>query len=91
VVYTTLQVAVTTLPSRFAGLVAILFGLATLSYTRHPEGFLDFLGARVQQAIARRRTRHLGSGPPATGPAGGVDRVPVALGGAVAPAGEVAG
>jgi len=55
VVYATLQVAVTTLPSRFAGLVAVLFGLATLSYTRHPEGFLDYLGSRTQRAIARRR------------------------------------
>ena len=35
--------------------MAVLFGLATLSYTRHPEGFLDFLGGRVQAAVARRR------------------------------------
>ncbi len=47
IVYTTLQVAVTTLPSRYAGLVAVLFGLATLSYTRHPEGFLDYLAGRA--------------------------------------------
>jgi branched-chain amino acid transport system permease protein len=72
VVYTTLQVAVTTLPSRYAGLVAVLFGLATLSYTRHPEGFLDYLGARTQAAIAHRRARQmdgglLGSGPSAPG------------------------
>ena len=52
-VYTTLQVAVTTLPSRYAGLVAVLFGLATLSYTRHPEGFLDYLGNRTLTFIAR--------------------------------------
>ena len=51
VVYATLQVAVTSLPSRFAGLVAVLFGLATLSYTRHPEGFLDFLSGRAQLAV----------------------------------------
>jgi len=57
VVYATLQQAVTTLPGRFAGLVAVLFGLATLSYTRHPEGFLDYLGARTQQVVARRRSR----------------------------------
>ena len=61
-VYTTLQVAVTTLPSRFAGLVAVLFGLATLSYTRHPEGFLDYVGARTQDAIARRRAARSGAG-----------------------------
>jgi len=91
VVYTTLQVAVTTLPSRFAGLVAILFGLATLSYTRHPEGFLDYLGARVQNAIAHRRAGRLDARRPTTGPGGGADGVPVAIGGAVAPAGEVAG
>ncbi len=48
------------MPTRFAGLVAVLFGLATLSYTRHPEGFLDFLSGRVQAAIAERRTRRLG-------------------------------
>ena len=57
VVYATLQQAVTTLPGRFAGLVAVLFGLATLSYTRHPEGFLVYLGARTQQVVARRRSR----------------------------------
>jgi len=91
VVYTTLQVAVTTLPSRFAGLVAILFGLATLSYTRHPEGLLDYLGARIQQAIARRREGRLGDGTSTTGPGGGFDGSPVVLGGAVAPAGEAAG
>jgi ABC-type branched-subunit amino acid transport system permease subunit len=91
VVYTTLQVAVTTLPSRFAGLVAVLFGLATLSYTRHPEGFLDFLGARTQQAIARRRAGRMRT-PTLTGGPGGVDGVAATHGGAdVASAGEVAG
>ncbi len=65
VVYATLQVAVTSLPSRFAGLVAVLFGLATLSYTRHPEGFLDYLSGRVQRTWAGRRERHAGGGPAA--------------------------
>ncbi len=55
-VYTTLQKAVTTLPSRYAGLVAVLFGLATLSYTRHPEGFLDYLGSRLLGFIGRHRS-----------------------------------
>jgi ABC-type branched-subunit amino acid transport system permease subunit len=71
VVYTTLQVAVTSLPSRYAGLVAVLFGLATLSYTRHPEGFLDFLSGRVQASIADRRGRRLGRTPVAGGPMDG--------------------
>jgi branched-subunit amino acid ABC-type transport system permease component len=91
VVYTTLQVAVTTLPSRFAGLVAVLFGLATLSYTRHPEGFLDYLGARTQQAIAHRRAGRMRT-PTLTGGPGGVDGVGATLGGAdIASAGEAAG
>jgi len=68
VVYATLQVAVTTLPSRFAGLVAVLFGLATLSYTRHPEGFLDYLGARTQHALARHRVARVDAHPPVAGP-----------------------
>ena len=68
VVYATLQVAVTTLPTRFAGLVAVLFGLATLSYTRHPEGFLDVLSGQAQRLIAEWRSRRLGSGPPRSGP-----------------------
>jgi branched-chain amino acid transport system permease protein len=63
VVYTTLQVAVTSLPTRFAGLVAVLFGLATLSYTRHPEGFLDVLSGKAQGLIADRRSRRLRGGP----------------------------
>ncbi len=61
IVYTTLQVAVTTLPSRFAGLVAVLFGLATLSYTRHPEGFLDYLGGRTDSVVARYHLRRSGT------------------------------
>jgi branched-subunit amino acid ABC-type transport system permease component len=74
VVYATLQEAVTTLPSRFAGLVAVLFGLATLSYTRHPEGFLDYLGARTQRLVTRHRWRRTaaggsGGGAPPTEPA----------------------
>jgi branched-chain amino acid transport system permease protein len=62
VVYTTLQVAVTSLPTRFAGLVAVLFGLATLSYTRHPEGFLDVLSGKVPGLIADRRSRRFRGG-----------------------------
>jgi hypothetical protein len=80
VVYETLQKAVTTLPSRYAGLVAVIFGLATLSYTRHPEGFVDYLGGRFLALIGRNRraARFLGGeegdragGPPgADGPPG---------------------
>ena len=87
IVYTTLQVAVTSLPARFAGLVAILFGLATLSYTRHPEGFLDVLSGKVQAAIADRRTRALrdgsagtGAGPSMAGERNPADASPVAEG-----------
>lgn len=46
-VFTTLQKELATLPSRYAGLLAVLFGLATLSYTRHPEGVVDYLGGRL--------------------------------------------
>jgi branched-subunit amino acid ABC-type transport system permease component len=67
VVYATLQVAVTSLPTRFAGLVAVLFGLATLSYTRHPEGFLDVLSGRAQRLLAERRDARLRGGSPGTG------------------------
>ena len=77
-VYTTLQVAVTSLPTRYAGLVAVLFGLATLSYTRHPEGFLDVLSGRAQMFIAEHRARRVRPGSsdsgPEANPAGG--RVP---------------
>jgi branched-subunit amino acid ABC-type transport system permease component len=79
VVYETLQKAVTTLPSRYAGLVAVIFGLATLSYTRHPEGFVDYLGGKAMSLIARNRSaaRLLGrggpAGPPSTSGTGRVD------------------
>jgi len=57
----------------------VLFGLATLSYTRHPEGFLDFLSGRVQTAIADRRAHRLGGGPDGHGPVdGGVGKRPTA-------------
>ena len=94
VVYTTLQVAVTTLPSRFAGLVAVLFGLATLSYTRHPEGFLDYFGARTQQTLDRRRAGRSGTRRTSAGPDGGPGRAPgsagglAGAGGLATPAGE---
>jgi branched-chain amino acid transport system permease protein len=54
-VYTTLQRAFATLPPRYAGLVAVLFGLATLSYTRHPEGVVDYLGGRLLGMVGRMR------------------------------------
>jgi branched-chain amino acid transport system permease protein len=71
-VYETLQKAVTTLPSRYAGLVAVIFGLATLSYTRHPEGFVDFLGSKALAFIGRNQTvaRLLGRGEAGGGPVG---------------------
>ena len=72
-VYTALQRAVATLPSRYAGLVAVLFGLATLSYTRHPEGIVDFLGGRFTElwgrllAATRQAPRAGGAGVPGPG------------------------
>ena len=60
-------------------LASVLFGLATLSYTRHPEGFLDFLSGRVQTAITDRRSHRLGDGPAEHGPVdGGVGERPAA-------------
>ena len=53
VVFTALQKELATLPSRYAGLLAVLFGLATLSYTRHPEGFVDYLGGRLLSVMSR--------------------------------------
>jgi branched-chain amino acid transport system permease protein len=52
-VYTTLMKEIATLPSRYAGLLAVLFGLATLSYTRHPEGVVDYLGGRLLRLVGR--------------------------------------
>jgi branched-subunit amino acid ABC-type transport system permease component len=74
VVYTTLIKEVATLPSRYAGLVAVIFGLATLSYTRHPEGVVDYLGGRLLRLSGRlgsaRPTGGAGS-PDDAGPTGG--------------------
>ena len=58
------QAASTMLGGLGVGIIvfAVLFGLATLSYTRHPEGFLDYVGARTQDAIARRRAARSGAG-----------------------------
>ena len=79
-VYTTLLKELSTLPARYSGLLAVLFGLATLSYTRHPEGVVDYLGAKLLRVVGRATRRHPAdpdAGPPATGPvpepaAGGV-------------------
>ncbi len=68
VVYEVLQQAVTTLPARFAGLVAVLFGMATLSYTRHPEGFLDLVAGRTERLIQRVRAGRSAGGPGDGGP-----------------------
>jgi ABC-type branched-subunit amino acid transport system permease subunit len=42
VAYTVLQQAVNNLPSRYGSLLALVFGLAALSYVRHPEGVVAF-------------------------------------------------
>ncbi len=71
-VYTTLMKEVATLPSRYAGLLAVLFGLATLSYTRHPEGVVDYLGGRLLKVVGRvggtGRSGDAGPGAPLSGP-----------------------
>ena len=36
--YTVLQQAISNLPSRYSSLLALVFGLAALTYVRHPEG-----------------------------------------------------
>lgn len=56
-VYTTLLKELSTLPARYSGLLAVLFGLATLSYTRHPEGVVDYLGARLLRMVGRANRR----------------------------------
>lgn len=55
VAYTALTKEIAALPSRYAGLLAIIFGLATLSYTRHPEGVVDYLGGRLSGSVDRWR------------------------------------
>ncbi len=41
--YTVLQQLINTLPGRFGSLVALIFGLAAVTYVRHPEGAVEFL------------------------------------------------
>jgi len=43
IAYTVLQQAVDNLPSRYGSLLAMVFGLAALSYVRHPEGVVAFV------------------------------------------------
>jgi branched-chain amino acid transport system permease protein len=45
--YTVLQQLVSTLPSRYGSLLALVFGLAALSYVRHPQGVVTFVKAWV--------------------------------------------
>jgi len=62
--YAVLQELVGTLPSRYSPLVAVIFGLAALTYVRHPEGVVAYLKRwlvdRVEQvvnAVHRRQSR----------------------------------
>ncbi len=41
--YAVLSQLISTLPSRYASLLAFLFGLAALTYVRHPEGVVDYV------------------------------------------------
>jgi branched-subunit amino acid ABC-type transport system permease component len=85
VVYTALLKSLSTLPARYAGLLAVLFGLATLSYTRHPEGVVDYLGNRLVGLVGRLTGRWRDDLPPRTDapahPPTGVERVPMAADG----------
>ena len=40
--YTVLQQGISNLPSRYSSVVALVFGLAALSYVRHPEGVVAY-------------------------------------------------
>ncbi len=40
--YAVLQSVISNLPSRFGSLLAVIFGLAALTYVRHPEGVVAF-------------------------------------------------
>jgi len=85
VVYTALLKSLSTLPPRYAGLLAVIFGLATLSYTRHPEGVVDYLGNRLLAVVGRlggrsRPEHHLRSDAPRPSPVDG-EPVPAVDGG----------
>ena len=64
ILYTALQQLISDLPSRYGTLLAVLFGLAALTYVRHPEG----AGAYAKRWVldrAEQLARHLdgSSGP----------------------------
>ena len=40
--YTVIQELISNLPSRFGGLLAVIFGLAAVTYVRHPEGVVEY-------------------------------------------------
>jgi branched-chain amino acid transport system permease protein len=40
--YTVINQAITSLPARFSELLALIFGVAALSYVRHPEGIVEY-------------------------------------------------
>lgn len=40
--YTVINQAISSLPSRYGEMLALVFGLAALSYVRHPEGIIEF-------------------------------------------------
>ncbi|HUO49878.1 MAG TPA: ABC transporter permease [Acidimicrobiales bacterium] len=70
--FAVLQQQVSSLPARYSSLLAAVFGLAALSYVRHPEGVVAFgkrwLVDRVEQVVALVR-RHEAPGAPRPGPA----------------------
>jgi branched-chain amino acid transport system permease protein len=59
IAYTVLQQLINSLPSRYSSLLAAVFGLAALTYVRHPEGVVAYgkrwLVDRIEQAVAARR------------------------------------
>ena len=59
--YAVLQQLVSTLPSRYTSVVALVFGLAALSYVRHPEGVVPYAKRWVLDR-AEQLARYLSGG-----------------------------
>ena len=66
IAYTVLQQLISNLPSRYSSLIAAVFGLAALTYVRHPEGVVAFgkrwFVDRVEQVVVYVRRRRAGRG-----------------------------
>ncbi len=71
--FTVLQQIITSLPTRYGSLLAVVFGLAALSYVRHPEGVVAY-GKRVVLDMAERLVVALERGGSSHGSATGSGR-----------------